>query len=219
MAFRFKKANTVVIGTFNIYIIQPAWLAEVGIIPRDIPVEIFSKLDEPGFRFSSPKLSTRWIVTPSFVQVESEKVDEDCGGAMARVLNRLPWTPLVALGNNTVFHSSLDDLENIASLEVLERVPPSGFGFAQKSIHYGLKREQTIFNLQLSITEDQVELTVNAHTELRGRKSDDAQRAAERFFEDRKTGEKLIAELFKVSMTHAKSDESSKGTNRGNGEP
>jgi hypothetical protein len=54
VAFGFKRANCVVVGTFNIYIVQPAWLEETGIIPKGSVVSIDSKIDASGFRFSSP---------------------------------------------------------------------------------------------------------------------------------------------------------------------
>lgn len=219
MAFQFTKANCVAVGTFNMYIIQPAWLAEVDIIPKGIPVEIYSKLDEPGFRFTSPKMPTRWIVTPSRIQVESDRPDEDCGGAMARVFEQLPWTPLVALGNNTIYRASLDELAHLPLFGSLKQDPPTGFEFAQKMVHYGLKRGETVFNLMLALTEDEVEVSVNAHNELQGHKSRDAQLVARRFLQDRETAEVLIAELFDASVTYAKPDHPSpEKTDRGNGD-
>ncbi len=105
MAFQFTKVNCVAVGTFNMYIIQPAWLAKVGIIPKGIGVAIESKLDEPGFRFWSPKLPVRWYVTPSRIQVETQRADADCGELVASVFKSLPETPLIAL----VFRPSLID--------------------------------------------------------------------------------------------------------------
>ena len=206
-------------GTFNIYIIQPAWLAEVDIIPKGIPVEIQSKLDEPGFRFTSPKMPTRWIVTPSRIQVESDRPDDDCGGAMARVFEQLPWTPLLALGNNTIYRASLDELVHLPLFGSLKQEPPTGFEFAQKMVHYGLKRGETLFNLMLALTTDEVEVSVNAHYELQGHKGRDAQLVARRFLQDRETAEELIAELFDASVTYAKPDRTSpEKTDRGNGD-
>jgi hypothetical protein len=219
VAFQFKRANCVAVGTFNMYIIQPAWLAEVDIIPKGIPVEIYSKLDEPGFRFTSPKMPTRWIVTPSRIQVESDRPDEDCGGAMARVFEQLPWTPLVALGNNTIYRASLDELAHLRLFASLKQDPPTGFEFAQKTVHYGLKRGETVFNLMLALTEDELEVSVNAHTELQGHKSDEAQLVARRFLQDRETAEVLIDELFDASVNYAKPDHPSpEKTDRGNGD-
>ena len=65
MAFRLKRANCVVAGTFNMYIVQPAWLAKVGIVPKGIAVTVGSKLDEPGFREGTARLRADWLAMPS----------------------------------------------------------------------------------------------------------------------------------------------------------
>ena len=86
-------------------------------------------------------------------------------------------------------------------------------------VHYGLKRGETLFNLMLALTTDEVEVSVNAHYELQGHKGRDAQLVARRFFQDRETAEELIAELFDASVTYAKPDRTSpEKTDRGNGD-
>jgi hypothetical protein len=218
VAFRFKRASCVAIGTFNMYIIQPAWLAAVGIIPKHTLVEIYSKLDMPGFRFSSPQMPARWTVTPTRIEIETDRMDEDCGSAMAQVLKELPWTPLLAIGNNAFYHAPCEELASLSSIEVLRKDAPDGFEFAQRSIHYGVKGQDTIFNLQLAITEEALELSANAHTELQGFNSDLAQQAARHFFQHRESAEWLIADLFKASVSHANSNDSLPDENdRGNG--
>lgn len=220
MAFRFKRADCIAVGTFNSYIIQPAWLAKVGIIPTEIPVQIYSKLDEPGFRFTSPKLPTRWVVTPTRVQVETDDADQDCGEAVAKVLERLPWTPLVALGCNTLYQASLDELGQIPVFTALNPKAPEGFDLAQRTVHYAMKRGETVFNLQLAATEDELELSVNVHTGLRARESEYAQQSARRFFDNRKTARALITALFEVSVSDDTDDDPApQGTQRGRGQP
>jgi hypothetical protein len=219
VAFQFKRANCVAVGTFNMYIIQPAWLAKVGIIPKGIGVAIESKLDEPGFRFSSPKLPVRWYVTPSRIQVETHSADADCGEPVASVFKWLPETPLVALGNNAIYQATLDDLQAIPCISSFWREGPEGFKSVQRTLHYGLQRDETVFNVQLAITEKNLEVSVNAHTELRERATEDVQKAARRFFEDRQTGERLIEHLLQVRVTYVEPDirpaEETDGADRG----
>lgn len=201
------------------YVIQPAWLAEVGILPFEIDVEIYSKFDEPGFRFTSPKLPTRWVVTPTRVQIESDKPNEDCGSALAKVLEKLPWTPIAAVGNNALYRAPLDEVPSLPFQDVFSTSAVGGFTVAQRAVGFGLKRGDTRFNVNVATTEDEIELSVNAHTECRGHKSEYAQRAVRNFFADRKTGEELIADLFKASVIYADRDDAqSKGIDRGNGE-
>jgi hypothetical protein len=206
VAFQFTKANCVAVGTFNMYIIQPAWLAKVGIIPKGIGVAIESKLDEPGFRFWSPKLPVRWLVTPNRIEVETQRADADCGKAVAGIVEHLPWTPLIALGNNAIYQAPFDDLEAIPIPASLWREGPEGFKTVQKTLHYGMGRDDTTFHIQLAISEKNLELSVNAHTELKELKPEDAAKVAGRFFEDRQTGERLIKHLFQVSVVYAQPD-------------
>ncbi len=219
MAFLFKRANCVAVGTFNMYIIQPAWLAEVGIIPRGTEVAISSKIDAPGFRFSSPKLPARWIVTPNLIQVETDQPDIDCGEAVAKVIEKLPWTPLIAIGNNSIYEAPLEELVGTRIPLPATQVAPEGFEFTQRTIHYGLKHGSTVFNIQLAITEDEVALTLNAHTELGVRKSEEAKHAAQQFFHDRQTAEGLVSHFFQSSLTYADTDHQSLDKKHGgNGE-
>lgn len=209
MAFRLKKAACVVAGTFNMYIIQPAWLAKVGIIPQEIAVAIASKLDEPGFRFFAPKLPFRWFVTPSRIEVETVNPEEDCGAKVAAVLANLPWTPLIALGNNVVYVAPPSEIALLP--DEMRRVPeiPGGYELAQRSFHSGLSRENRVTNLQLSIAPEEIELSINVHTELRDRDSEAAQAAARRFLQDRADAESLARQLFKANVEHGNSNSES----------
>jgi len=206
VAFRLKKAACVVAGTFNMYIVQPAWLAKVQIVPEGIEVAIASKLDEPGFRFTSPKLRSQWFVTPSRIEVQSEHPEENCGAKVAAILAALPWTPLVALGNNALYSAPLSELEVLP--EPFRATPqvPEHYQMVQRSSHFGLSREERLTNLQLSITREEIELSVNVHTELRDKESGFAQAAARRFFQDRADGESLMQQLFKARVQHGNSD-------------
>lgn len=210
MAFRFKKASCVAVGTFNMYIVQPAWLAkpEIGIIPEGTEVAIETKLDAPGFRFTSPKLPATWIVTPSRIVLETENPAHNCGETMAQVLKALPWTPLVALGTNTLYEGSLNELDGapeVSSYPLATR-KPDDFELAQRSFHVALKKDELVFNLQLSVRNDAAELSANAHTDLQNRDSEFAQEAARKFLDHRRLAESLIADIFKVSIEHASSN-------------
>jgi hypothetical protein len=202
VAFQFKTASCVVAGTFNMYIVQPAWLRKVEIIPSGIDVAIRSKLDEPGFQFLSSKLPFRWFVSPSRIEVETKSPTEDCGTKVAAVLRALPWTPLVALGNNSVYTAPLSEIGTLP--EEMCRIPdvPGGYELAQRSFHFGLSQEKRVVNLQLSITSEDLELSINVQTELRGRENADAQEAARRFLQDRQDGETLARHFFKANIEY-----------------
>lgn len=206
MGFRLKKATCVAAGTFNMYIVQPAWLAKVGIIPKGIAVAIASKLDEPGFRYLSNKLPFRWLVTPSRIEVETESPEADCGAKVAAVLEKLPWTPLLAIGNNALYTAPLAELEALPQEFRAGPDVPDGYQLVQRSFHFALGREERVTNLQVSITREELELSINVHTELRNRDSGAAQAAAQRFLQDRRDGESLIRHLFKAEVRHGDGD-------------
>jgi hypothetical protein len=190
------------------YIVQPAWFVEIGILSKEDtpPIGIAAKLDEPGFRFTSPKLASRWFVAPNRIFLDTESAAEDCGDPIAKVLEMLPWTPLVGLGNNTTYTAPLANLDALPVILQNPPEPPNGFSLAQRGFHFGVSQESRVFNLQLSITQEEIELAVNVHTELQGKgraeASSIAQAAAKRFMQDRRDAESLIQHYFNVSINH-----------------
>jgi hypothetical protein len=203
VSFRFERANCVAVGTFNIYIIQPAWLAKRQIIPSDVQVAIATKMDEPGFRFQPQKLATQWVVAPDRIEISTRQEATDCGLPMSQVLENLPWTPLKAVGCNTVYRSVLDNLAAMAALHDFQPTEPAGFQLAQRTLHVALKSDGHVFNLQLAATTEALELSVNIHTDVTGQGSDAAANAARMFLEHRSQAERLVAEIFGVGVDHA----------------
>ena len=77
--FAFKKSSCVALGTFNIYVIQPALLADMGVIePNDQLVRFEGDLTQPGFRFGATHCGN-WTVRPERLAVESCDPEFDCG--------------------------------------------------------------------------------------------------------------------------------------------
>ncbi len=113
------------------------------------------------------------------------------------------------LDNNVVYTAPVSELGALP--EAFRGAPevPDEYEVAQRSFHVGLAREGRVTNLQLSITQEELELSINVHTELRNRDSDAAQVAARRFLQDRRDGESLICQLFRAKVEHG----------NGNGKP
>lgn len=206
MTFQFKRASCVVVGTFNMYIVQPAWLTKIGLFAKNTKVAMWTKFDEPGSRFESPQQNSRWTVTPNRISVETEKPDEDCGAMVAEVLAKLPWTPVMALGNNSIYEAPLEELHQLQYLSSLNPEVPEGFEMVQRTFHLGLLRGEQTFNLQLSVTKEPIELSVNVHTELAGKEPDYCQNAARSFLEHRRQAETLIPKVLKASVKHGDSN-------------
>ena len=214
MPFRFDSANAVAVGTFNMYIVQPSWLAELGIIPKGIPVTISVKGDEPGLRFDSPKLPTIWVISPTRIEVSTKDYREDCGERLARVLHSLPWTPLKAVGTNAFFKAATNDPDvKVAGscFDSFNPQCPEEYMIEQRGIAFGVKHEEHHLNMQLTILTDRVDLDANAHTEIDRTGvagSELAQRAMRKFFDHRKKLEILIEQVFKVQVNYGEGTDS-----------
>ncbi len=202
MAFRFEKSNCVVVGTFNMYILHPQWLAKREIIERGIEVAIETNFTRPGFKFVFPKLDQVWVIGPNRVVVESRDPQVDCGSYVAKMLRALPETPLQGLGNNVTYvvePSAKDDLAPAIRDFPLAANPSADETVAQHTFHVGVKRgKDQVTNLQLSFNEKQIELACNVHLSLENR--DDANAAAvaaaSRFFDDRTHAKSLAQHFF-----------------------
>ena len=208
MAFKFEKASCVVVGTFNMYILHPQWLAKHKIIEEDMEVGIETNLTQPGFRFRFPKDKAIWSVAPNRLAIESEDPKTDCGRMVAKILDVLPETPLFAMGNNVHYHAELSELENLSEeIRKFPRAesPTPGQAVAQRTFHVGVKRgEHETVNLQISLENDDIKLACNVHTELGNREDANkaAVAAAERFFEDRDEAKFLAQHFFGTSIDH-----------------
>ncbi len=207
MAFQFEKASCVVVGTFNIYILHPGWLAKHGIVETGVEVTMESNLARPGFRFRFPKDESIWTVAPDRLSIETRCSTLDCGRIVAAILAKLPETPLFALGNNSHYRADLPELAGLS--EAIRNLPavesPGGWALNQRTFHTGVKRgEDESVNLQIAIKDDGIALACNAHHELSNR--DDANTAAiaaaDRFLEERAECKALAQHFFGTAIDH-----------------
>jgi hypothetical protein len=165
--FEFSNTSCVVVGTFNIYIVQPHWLSEVEIIPSKTKVAIQADMRSPGFKFKLPdNVDLSWNIRPDRLSTQSERLDVDCGKPIAQVLKKLPWTPVTAVGCNAAFIASLDHYDKISHLFSSDSLADE-YKLAQKTWHRGIRRNHLTLNIQLSVTDDSIELSLNAHTEAK----------------------------------------------------
>ncbi len=211
MAFLFKKASCVVVGTFNIYILNPQWLAKHGLIEKGMGVLMETNLAQPGFRFQLSDQHVTWNIAPHQIAVETDDAEVDCGAKIGGVLGALPETPLFALGNNVVYRADLAELESLPQpIREFPFVESSNAAdkVVQRTFHFGVKHDQhRTTNLQVSIREDEVELLCNVHTELRDRDTRTcAIPAAKKFFEDRASAKALAQHFFGTGIEYASSN-------------
>ncbi len=197
MVATFSKASCVAAGAFNIYIIQPQWLTQVKILGPDEELLVESNFSEPGFRFRSQKSSFQWTVSPTRIAIESTDPSEDCGEIIARILALLPHTPLKAIGNNAFYRAPLEESKETALCQV-----PTGYEVSQRSWHTGLLKSDALYNIQKSITQENIGLHCNVHFKVEDKGSEFVQACARRFFENRSESEALLSQVFKVQIEH-----------------
>jgi hypothetical protein len=207
VAFRFKMANVIAVGTFNIYIIHPKWLAEIGAMEKGTKVRIQTDFSRPGFRFEEEGRAVQWQVLPDRIIVESTDPEIDCGVRLGEVLDKLPWTPLIAIGTNCEFSGGLDEISRLPDACKLPNcTAPEGYEVKQRTVHVASHRENRVISSQLSRVDDTlVELNLNVHTEFKEAKMrpetiSQAQEACRQFFAHRDEAAILTQHLFNVEI-------------------
>lgn len=201
MAMTFHESNLVIVGTFNIYIIRPDWLGKIGLLPEGSEVKFESQLNQPGFRLHSSALRSKWVVAPTRIALHTDDPNEDCGRTADRILEALPWTPLMAMGFNFVYRGAPNDItEWEAKTAFPSQIPPQGFTVNQRSWHAGLKQGDQQFNLQLAQVPEGIEARVNVHTELQEREIAFARTTASKFIEFRRISVSLLENVFQTRI-------------------
>jgi hypothetical protein len=194
------------------YIVQPSWLAKIGVFPKGTKYAIYAKLDEPGSRFVPQVVPmSKWTVSPSRIDVETDVCGEDCGEKIAKVLDKLPETPLKAIGNNFTYEAPVSELDSLKEFACFDPAVPEGYEVWQRTFHVGLTKDDQMFNVQLSVTKEAMELSVNVHTELKDKEEAGyAARVARSFPKHREQAEFLITNVLKARVEHASSDNEEK---------
>lgn len=170
MTLRFKSSQCVVVGTFNMYIIQPRWLMDRKIIPKSTQFHVEANLDEPGIKFTPPGDRRTWLVTPTKLTVLTSDPKSDCGPPVAKVLQKLPWTPLAAIGNNVEFvggrSAASRRLRSIAKA-ILPSVPRDLGETEGTSYALSICHGDQSYRLNFAFGADDIRLFVNVHTNLK----------------------------------------------------
>lgn len=100
LGYCFVESAAVAVGAFNTHIVHPEWLKDVGLIDREENPLVEIDFQRPGIRLRMQRQKTTWIIRPDRLAVETTDRNKDPGSQIAKVLELLPWTPLVAVGLN-----------------------------------------------------------------------------------------------------------------------
>lgn len=203
MAVKFKMSNCTAVGTFNIYVIQPHLLKEIGLLPDGELVKFETNLTQPGFRFSSVGLNATWTVRPDRLTVETTDPRKDCGADLACVLEALKWTPITAVGINVEYESAewpasvAVDVPN----ELREKLLESDYSVEQTTYHLHLKFGNQKLNLQWSKFADLKTLSCNIHHDV---PNNDGQRVANEFclkmFAETRTSQQRLESFLRTNF-------------------
>jgi hypothetical protein len=208
VVFRFQKASCVVVGTFNIHILHPQWLARRGIIQQGLEIGVETNLTRPGIRLRFPEHGALWSISPDRLVIETDDAVFDCGQLAAHVLRILPETPVFGLGNN--LHCVADPGEAGNLPRVLREFPEADGGSppletVQRTLHWAFSRgEHETINLQLAMKDEEIELLSNVHygTGASDEPNVATVAAAERFFADCVESMRLAERAFGVIIHH-----------------
>lgn len=131
MSFELDHTSVVVLGAWNPAIICPQWLQEQGIVKK-IPEELKFAFQPLGRAVRFDLAGMTWEASDSRLTIVS-RVLRNCGTYAAKVLDRLPHTPLQAIGTNFVFQGPAKDWPRRRAPKIAELKHPIGGGVAPLS--------------------------------------------------------------------------------------
>ena len=202
MGVKLCKIDTVVIGRFNPHIISPPWLADQTIIAKEETIE--AEMAVAGrtvvFRFKTGDLT--WQVDYNRLIISTEKIS-DTAAIAAQVVERLPHTPLAAIGNNFCYRCSLSQwkgrlpkLDDVGFDQLKEYGDVQSVGWKASVGH----PDGVTVNTEVSLEPTEslsplLTVNVNYHREVNG--AAELIAAAQRFGEDQKAGATFLESLLR----------------------
>jgi hypothetical protein len=196
----------VAVGTFNIYVLQPHWLVERGILPPE-EITLDTNLSRPGFRLRSPSSSTEWTVVPTRLAIKSAQANRDCGELVGKVLQFLRWTPVTAVGNNLHLVGPVDEIRGAESMHAFLRTEFGFGGSAARSRQLGISvpyGTSSMANLTIAVDEPEggkAKIAVNIHSAFQQLSTDQAVETAKRYLNDRGGAIELVRSLCRVEVS------------------
>lgn len=199
VALILESATTLVLGHFNPHIITPPWLVKNKLCQDgEVTLRIMPMPQTQGGAFQFKDV--QWQIDFQSLLIASSK--ENCGALAAKVLSKLPHTPVRAVGNNFHYAGTMDEWrespvpmlgtagwDDLASVGKVDQLRWVGVFFQDK-----VRMEVT-----LAQSETGFAVMFNFHRDTKQAK--EAQTAAGRFEEDRDSSKKLIKKLFNQGIT------------------
>jgi len=199
------EIDTVVVGRFNPHIISPPWLAKESIIAtgETVQAEIAVAGKAIAFRFRTGDLT--WQVDFNRLMISAEKL-LDTATIAAKVVEKLPHTPLTAIGSNFRYRCNLSQwkgrlpkLDDVGVDQLKEYGDVQSVGW-KASIN---RPDGATLNVEVSLEPGQslspmLTANVNCHRQVNDAKMLIA--AAQRFEDDRQSSATLIESLLREKV-------------------
>lgn len=192
MTFSLGMANVSVLGNLNPYIVSPEWLISNEILETSEFHLAFGAVVD-GVRFRSGK--TEWQVDNKSLQIFSI---DNCGGLAAKVLRKLPHTPVRAIGLN--FDYSFDGV--LAGIEpnLGDEFQDSGMEFEVRKWSGVLHNNDDGSRVEMTVVAGSQGVSVGFNHHMASVKVDELIKFAESFSEKEAYSKQLIKTILKEDV-------------------
>ena len=205
MGVKLREIDTVAVGRFNPHIVSPQWLVKEGVISSAVTVETKIAISNRtvAFRFTTGHLS--WQVDYGRLVVSTETTS-DTAAIVAKVVQKLPHTPLTAIGNNFRYGCNSADWKG--------RLPKLDDVGADQLVQYGEvqtvswnasinRPDGSTVNVEVSVDPTELPspmLTVSVNYHRQVGNAEDLVAAAQRFEEDQRASATFLESLLREKV-------------------
>lgn len=196
MAFRVQSRDVVVLGRFNPHIINPAWLRKVKICEsdNDVNIEFGFNMDERRGVFQFTIGDFRWQVTDTRLNIGS--LEGNPSEMAARVLEKLPHTPITAVGHNFAYRSESTEgmrLPQIGDLDGPRLSQDHSLEVNRLSWACTVQLANAVLNMKVTKLTNSVEVTTNIHREASS--VEEVTAISEGFEKDSELSKKMVGSI------------------------
>lgn len=194
MALRIHGVDTVVVGHFNPWIIQPSWLAAQGMLTADEVHVAFQPYSSSGllqFRMGD----YHWKVSQDRLIVHSDPM-RNTARPILEIIQRLPHTPLVAIGNNFSYVTTVADWQ--AGTPSLGRISEGDLEQLGELVSQTWESELALRNaavLKTTIRLDSTNVIINLNFNRITNTTEAARAALRNFDSDSEASRQFVTEL------------------------
>lgn len=200
MPFTLHRSNSIAVGSFNIYVFQPIFIGQIAGVPEGTRFDMEADFSRPGFKATFADSALEFYVRPDRVMIETVTGGTDCGAVLSRVLDRLPWTPIEALGHNFVFWSNRSECDGMLENASFPFFSSEDEGKVHRTWHAAINIGSVVYNLQVSQQPDKCELSANAHLPSKNLGRDARDLFSKRFLETRQEAIDLLRTHFRATI-------------------